>query len=154
MSVYGKRAEALQREGYNCCQCLIGTLCEEFGMDRPTAFRFAGAFGSGIGCAGDMCGALTGGMMAIGLKCKSKQLPDQEYDGEIDRLAREYLERFKEANGGKTRCRDLLGADPYTAEGWVKIRKNDRHSNVCRPLIIKAAEIAAEVILEKKPEEA
>lgn len=49
MGIYGDRALELQKEGFSCAQSVVACLCERYGVDRVTALRFAGVFGSGIG---------------------------------------------------------------------------------------------------------
>ncbi|HML38282.1 MAG TPA: C-GCAxxG-C-C family protein [Bacillota bacterium] len=147
MSVYGDRAEALQQEDYCCCQCVVGSLCEEFGVDRITALRFAGAFGSGIGRSGETCGAITGAMMLIGLKM-GKRLPSDPGDARCYEVTLEFMRRFKELHDGKFKCRDLLGVDITTDEGFDYILENDLFTSKCRGFIRDGAEIIADMLLE------
>lgn len=133
MKIYREKAEEICREGNNCCQSVLLTLCEQYGIDRHTAMRFGAVFGSGIGLSGETCGAITGSMMLIGLatgifsqeelgentteifrdgrRFEIHERPDA-YD-----MAQEFHRRFRQRFGGKFRCKDLLGADVGTAEG-------------------------------------
>ena len=62
-------AEAYFRSGgYNCAESVLKTLMEELELDVPAqTLKAASGFGGGIGGMGCTCGALTGGVMAIGL---------------------------------------------------------------------------------------
>ena len=54
--------------GYSCSQAVVSAYAEQFGLDHDTALRIAGGFGGGMGRRGEVCGALTGAFMVIGLK--------------------------------------------------------------------------------------
>ncbi|MDD2550794.1 MAG: C-GCAxxG-C-C family protein, partial [Bacteroidales bacterium] len=63
-------SEALElfKSGFNCSQAVLAAFSEECGISRETALKIACPFGGGIGGYGRTCGALTGGLMVIGLK--------------------------------------------------------------------------------------
>lgn len=146
MSVYSDRALKLQAEGFSCSQCVVASMCDEFGIDHITALRFAGAFGSGIGCTTETCGAITGAMMLIGLKY-GRRFPDDPNDGHCFEVAQEFVDRFKAKHDGKFKCRDLLGADARTEEGLQSILDNDLYTKVCRELIRDGVDIIAELLI-------
>ncbi len=148
MGLYGDRADALQREGYACSQCLAGSLAEVLGVDRTLALRFAGAFGSGIGCSGETCGAITGALMLIGLKY-GKVLPDDPDDNLCLEVSQEYIKRFKEKFDGKTKCKDLLGSDPSTEEGMKYILDNELWDKKCPVFIREGTELILEILKER-----
>jgi C_GCAxxG_C_C family probable redox protein len=50
--------------GYNCAQAVLQATT---GRSDPELLAMAEAFGSGIGESGCLCGAVTGGVMALGL---------------------------------------------------------------------------------------
>ena len=58
---------AFHDKGYNCAQAVACSFCEEFGIDQETMFRVSEGFGLGIGMM-DMCGAVTGMLMVIGME--------------------------------------------------------------------------------------
>ena len=49
MSDKAQQAEKLFREGYNCCQAVIGAFAEELGMQTDDILRLASSFGGGMG---------------------------------------------------------------------------------------------------------
>ena len=67
MSTKAEQAIAFHDQGYNCAQAVACSFCEEFGVDREEMFKIAEGFGFGMGIM-DMCGALSGMMMVIGLQ--------------------------------------------------------------------------------------
>ena len=66
MSTKAEYAISLHDKGYNCAQAVACTFCKEFGVDEQEMFRIAEGFGLGMGMM-EMCGALSGMMMVIGL---------------------------------------------------------------------------------------
>ena len=90
-------------------------MCQEFGLEigNPAIPQLASGFAGGIGNSGAVCGAVVGGVMAIGLKLGRADT----MEGMLQNLgvAREFRRRF-EAEMGNIGCRELTGLD-LTAEG-------------------------------------
>ena len=59
------KAGALYDGGYNCTQAVLQA---STGRSDPELLAMAEAFGGGIGTSGCLCGAVTGGVMALGLR--------------------------------------------------------------------------------------
>lgn len=69
MSKYLERSaelRAIKTPHYNCAQSVVMSFSEGAGVSEETARRFAAAFGGGMK-RGSVCGAVTGGLMALGL---------------------------------------------------------------------------------------
>ena len=64
------RAGVLFDGGCNCAQAVLQATT---GRDDPELMGMAGAFGGGIGRSGCLCGAVTGGVMALGLLGEGKR---------------------------------------------------------------------------------
>ncbi len=73
-------------------------------MDYRTAVKVAGGFGGGM-YLGSLCGAITGGIMAIGLKCGGVGMQPSVQTANI---VRTFTNRFK-AKHQSINCTDLLG---------------------------------------------
>lgn len=67
MSTKAEQAIAFHDKGYNCAQAVACSFCKEFGVDEEEMFRIAEGFGLGMGMM-EVCGALSGMMMIIGLQ--------------------------------------------------------------------------------------
>ena len=101
-------AMALFRNGANCAQAVVGAYAEECGLERDQAMRLASSFGAGMGRLREVCGAVSGMFMVVGLKegycdltCKASK--DQHY-ARVQALAAEFKSRT-----GSLICRELLG---------------------------------------------
>ena len=68
MGTHAEMAEAKFREGYNCAQSVLFSFCEELGLDAETALKLSCGLGAGMGRQGEVCGAVSGGIVVLGLK--------------------------------------------------------------------------------------
>ena len=59
-------AVAYHTNGCNCAQSVLMALQNETGLDEDTSRRVATGFGGGVRC-GEICGSITGAVMAFGL---------------------------------------------------------------------------------------
>ncbi|PLX96758.1 MAG: hypothetical protein C0621_01445 [Desulfuromonas sp.] len=120
-----ERAGRLFDAGYNCTQSVLQATS---GIDDPAMMEMADAFGGGIGNSRCLCGAVTGGVMALGLRGKGKE------SGKL-------VAAFKERN--RTTCCKGLSA-PYT---W----NSKEHLANCRRLTVEAAAMTIELLGEEPP---
>jgi C_GCAxxG_C_C family probable redox protein len=124
---------------------VVSTYGPQFGIDGETALKVAAAFGSGMGM-GETCGAITGGLMVIGLKhakVKGITLLSKEKTADI---AHEFIERFK-ARHGTAICRELLECDVTTSRG-LKTAKQEKHFKKRCPEYVKDAALILEELLK------
>jgi len=94
-------------EGYNCAQSVLLTMFEHWNGKSELIPKIATAFGAGIGRCGSICGALTGGVMAIGTKYGTNE-PSTEKRLEAYELANKLYKKFEQQNG-TIFCRELIG---------------------------------------------
>jgi C_GCAxxG_C_C family probable redox protein len=115
---------------------------ELYGLDRPTAFKLARAFGSGMGM-GRECGAVTGALMIVGFKVQ-EATSEKETRYRVYDLAREFVRLFEEKRG-TILCKDLLGVDLGTPEGRDKAFKDNLFRTLCPGFVRDAAQILADM---------
>ena len=103
-------AQAFHGKGYNCAQAVVCSFCEEFGVSQEEMFRIAEGFGLGMGMM-EMCGALSGMMMIIGLANSVGDLEKgKSTKADTYKKVKEYAGRFREQNGSYL-CRELKGVE-------------------------------------------
>ena len=108
MSKKVEQAMAFHDKGYNCAQAVACSFCEEFGIDQETMFRVSEGFGLGMGMM-DMCGAVTGMLMVIGMENSVGNLDGKKPSkGDTYKKAKAYAQKFKEMEGSYY-CRELKG---------------------------------------------
>ena len=81
-----------EREYWDCAQCTLLAVQEVFGLKADDAVKAATGFAGGIGRRGSVCGALSGGVMALGLLF-GRDLPTMRHpDPELRHKLRENIE--------------------------------------------------------------
>ena len=125
-----------------CTEAVVVTLNSALGggLTEAQAVAMAAPFCMGLGEGGCICGALSGAVMATGLFL-GKEQPYRNRSDMRD-SARQLHDAFKTSNGA-TCCRVLSKK--------VKHDKKD-HFRQCANLTAEAAEMAARLILQKRPE--
>ena len=106
-----QRAVAYFRGGFNCAQSVLLVLAEHINPQTKNDLipKIATGFGGGVGRCGSVCGALTGAVMAVGIKYGTNEA------GIEKRLkayanARVLYTQF-ERQHGSVMCHDLFGYD-------------------------------------------
>lgn len=135
-----ERALAEHRDGFNCAQAVLAGFAEELGMDLALARRIATPFGGGLSMGGDLCGAVSGGLMVIGLRYGRAALEDLAAKERSYALGRRFVAEFTTRFGSAT-CRDLLGVDVGTPDGLAAFRERNCHGTVCPDFVKGAVEI-------------
>jgi C_GCAxxG_C_C family probable redox protein len=139
-------AAACFEEGFNCSQSVLAPFAPALGLDRDTGLRVAAAFGGGMGRTGESCGAVSGALMAIGLRYAQPSADEKDAKERTYELAAEFLDRFAERNNGCVKCRELLGRDISTPEGLQAAREQDLFKKLCPKFVRDAAEIVEQMI--------
>ena len=67
----------------SCSQAILATYAEQYGLDEKTALKIAEVFSGGIAARGNICGALNGALMVIGLHYGGKKDPSAIYCREL-----------------------------------------------------------------------
>ena len=124
---------------------MLSSFGEQFGLARELALRVAGAFGGGMARMGETCGAVTGALMAIGLKYGMTQAKDEAAREKTYKLAQEFMTRFK-ARHNSLVCRELLGYDLSTSEGRKGAYEKGLFTTLCPQLVRDAVEILDQML--------
>ena len=116
MSNHRERATALFQEGYNCAQAVFCAFADVTGLDLETSARLASSFGGGLGRLREVCGAVSGAAMVLGMAEGYADPKDAQAKKDHYARVRDFAARFREANGSIV-CRELLaGGDPHAAQ--------------------------------------
>ena len=127
-------------QGFNCSQAVFSAYATQSGLSDEMALRLASPLGGGIARQGQVCGALTGALMALGLQ-HGNATPEGK--DETYRMAEGFLRRFKDQHGSIL-CRDLIGYDISTTEGLQAARANKVFDRICPALVEETAKSLAE----------
>lgn len=55
-------------KGFNCSQSVVYGFREEIGLTDDAALKMTSGFGAGMGRKGELCGAVTGGILVLGMR--------------------------------------------------------------------------------------
>ncbi len=153
---YATRARENFLAGYGCAQAVLLAFADVTALDTATAAALASSFGGGMGRMREVCGAVSGALMVLGLAVGYTNPQDTAAKSRHYALVREFAARFKARctrNGkiGSIVCRDLLaGANlDSRAGGEAEARTPDYYrKRPCPDLCALAAEVAAELVQE------
>lgn len=120
----------LFKSGFSCSQAVLVPYSEELNLSRETALKISCSFGGGLGGAGKTCGALTGAIMVVGLKCGTTEATDLEAKKLACEKTKELVEIF-EKNHGSTNCNELLGFERSNLSGAELMAKQQIFHNTC-----------------------
>ena len=140
MSDRSERAVEDFSRGFNCSQAVLSAFTKELGVDSGTALKISSGFGGGIARGGDICGAVTGAVMVLGLKYFLPEADIQQSKAKVYEIVKEFKKMFKKRHGSIV-CRELVGCDLSTEEGFENFLKQDLHNKVCVELVKDAVEI-------------
>ena len=135
-------ANACHEQGYNCCQSVLAAFADRFDIPKETALRLGAGFGGGAG-TGELCGAITGGVMALDLLADMGD-PAQAKRRAVARskeLQKRFAERF-----GALRCRELLRNEKEEPSDAVRALGIANH---CGVMIASAVELVEQIMNEE-----
>ena len=143
-----EKAMTLFKEGYNCSQAVMGAFAEDMGMELDTALMLSSSFGGGMGRMREVCGAVSGMFMAVGLKMGYSDPKDSEAKKAHYKRIQELAERFRERNRYIV-CRQLLGLEGADTNPVPSERTQEYYKKrPCAELVGDAAEILEEYLAE------
>jgi C_GCAxxG_C_C family probable redox protein len=142
----GEAAVAMVAGNWNCAQSVLGVFCADLGLDRETAMKLASGFGAGMARKQEVCGAVTGAIMVVGLKYGQAREDDKAAKEEAYRLSRELMDRFQ-ARFGSCLCRELLpGLDLAAEAGLARYKTEGWSEKICRPSVRFAVGLLEEIL--------
>ena len=118
-------------------------MCQALDIEHDCAPRIATPFGGGFGSCGLACGALAGGVMAVGLAL-GRRRPEESREA-VNAATRELVDTFIEEMGSSL-CRELIGIDLRSEEGRRQLHESDVLERVCGPAVAFAARRTAEIL--------
>ena len=116
-----EKAIAYHDKGFNCAQSVLSSVKEYTGLDERTSLAVAGGFGGGCRC-GEICGAVSGGIMALSLDCPYVDGCDLERKEEVAALSRHLTGAFRDEFGA-LRCEEIKG-DKAHCPDYIRFMAN------------------------------
>ncbi|HAE60277.1 MAG TPA: hypothetical protein DCG54_12425 [Anaerolineae bacterium] len=142
-----QEAAELFSEGYSCSQSLLVSRAGQFGLSTENALKVSAAFGGGLGRQGEVCGAVSGALMVIGLAHGQTTPQQKEAKEHTYQLTRRFIAEFTRRTGA-LHCSDLLGCQIGTPEGLQQAQEQSLFKTVCPRLVAEASQILDEILNE------
>lgn len=148
MKTRGEKATERFLSGYNCAQSVLWSFCDHFHLPPDMALKIATGLGAGMARRQEVCGAVTGGILVLGLACGRGEGQDRTATEQTYKKTEELMRRFEEAHG-TCNCRRLLGGcDISTEDGRKAFADQDLIHRVCTPCVETVVAILEDMIKE------
>lgn len=134
-------------EKYNCAQTVLRMILVEKDIYFPEVPWVAAGFGGGIGRRGEMCGAITGAIMAIGILHSQEFKDPAKHRGTTYNSVQEFIDKFSKKHDTSI-CNDLIGIDITNPEQRKQASESGTFKTICPPFV----ETAIQIVLEMFPE--
>jgi C_GCAxxG_C_C family probable redox protein len=136
-----EKAISYFNNSFNCSQSVLAAFAPGLGISEDDSLKIACAFGAGMGRRQLICGAVTGGLMALGLQHGKAFHDDESKKQQTYALTREFCDEFVKKNGSLN-CRELLlGLDMNDPDENGKIKELGLHDSHCTRFVKDAVEI-------------
>lgn len=141
-----ERAKQLFLSNLFCAESVLQSLAEEAGLESPLIPRIASGFCGGIARTGEICGAVTGGVMGLGLIFGRDSAAGSITD--VYTKVQQFHVEFRE-QCGSVNCVELIGCDLGTVEGQRTFVEQGLHRK-CLQFTGLAARLAAQLSGEQR----
>lgn len=129
---------------YNCAQSVVITFAKDFGYSKELAVKLASGFGGGMGKTQGVCGAVTGGIMVLGMMAGERANSNEELKAQSYSKAKEFIHRF-ESEFETTQCRELINCDLNSKEGEAYFKEREIKEKICSKCVEGAVKIVGEI---------
>ena len=141
------KAEEFFIGGCNCAQAVVLAFSDLTGLDKTTSMKLASSFGGGIGRLREVCGAVSGMMMVLGLlygyeENGEKDINKKEHYKAVQQLAADFSSR-----NGSIVCRDILKNPPSDPNPSPRSEEYYKH-RPCASMVVYAARLLDQYIAE------
>ncbi len=139
----GKTTQELFASGFFCAESVLKAVALENGADAVILPAIATGFCGGMSRHAQMCGAVTGGIMGLGLVFGRNTVEDKTqicYAAVSD-----FLRAFKDIHGSLN-CKDLIGYDLGVPEEAEQFRKENPGYEKCVRFSMDAASMVQDII--------
>ena len=133
------------QSGLCCAESVLQAVSENRGIQSDLIPKIATGLCAGIARTGGMCGAVSGGVLALSVV--TGRSSGRESREENDRMVRRFLSAC-EAKFGSTNCEKLIGCRLDTPEGQRFFKENNLREK-CAGFTREATRVASEILAER-----
>jgi C_GCAxxG_C_C family probable redox protein len=138
----GGRSKELFDSVFYCAESVLLAVAENKGIESDLIPKIATGFCSGVSRTCGMCGAVSGGILAISLLTgrSSPREPTRKSFSKVKKFRKAFEKRF-----GTTNCRELIDCDLGTEEGQKAFIENNLVEQ-CKQYTEEATKMVIEVL--------
>ncbi len=133
------------KQGFSCSQAVLSAFSDAFNLDRNLALKISQPFGGGIAHRGEICGAVSGALLVIGLKWGRTHPEDTPARERTYESVTRFIQKFENIHGSII-CKELLGYDLGSEEEYKKAETEGLFETLCPKFVQHAADILTEMI--------
>lgn len=141
-----KKAKEYFTSGYNCAQAVSRAVLEYKELSFEELAIISAGFGGGISRRGEICGAVTGAIMAIGMLTSQTEKDVSKHKAATYKKVAEFIDKFNEIHETPI-CNNLIGFDIRDPDA----RQKGNDEGVFRKICPKFLETATKIVLELFP---
>lgn len=138
-------AESYAAQDFLCSESMLLALSKCQQVESELIPRIATGFGAGLARCGEICGALAGAIMGLGIRFGRTRVEETPADQRPYDFAQRMVNLFK-ARFGHTRCLEILGLDLSKESDLKRYREENMWEKVCYKLIITTAGLAYDLL--------
>lgn len=131
-------------DDYNCAQSVLTAFLDHKGLGFKQAVHLAAGLGGGVGLQGKTCGAVTGGVLAIGVLNGQEISNLGESKNETYRVVMRFLKRFKKEFSSQM-CNDLVGIDMADPQQLQAALDKGHFKKICPKFVEGAVKILVDM---------
>jgi C_GCAxxG_C_C family probable redox protein len=147
-----KRALELFSQKYNCAQSVFAACAASESSSEAQRLALSAPFGGGIARQGEICGALTGALLALGEAGGEAMAADPVASRDaLYKRAQRFTEAFRSAHGS-IRCRELTNCSLNTEAGQRSYNERGLHQNLCTNIVVSTVDLVDKTLAEALPE--
>jgi C_GCAxxG_C_C family probable redox protein len=139
-----QRIKEKLKNGFNCAQIVAVVFSDKVNKDEKTILAATAGFGAGIGRQAMTCGALSGAVVIIGLAKGQTEANDKIAKEATYASVRDLFSQFNKVHGSSS-CKELLGCDISTTEGFA-IHSKGCNTEKCESFIKTSIEILSKIL--------
>lgn len=144
---HAEKAATYYMTGFNCAQSVLAAFAKDFDIDEEFSLKFTSNFGGGARC-GQLCGAVTGALLVLGLKYGYYRFEDRAQIDKAYEITIEFQKRFCERNKSVV-CKDLLDYDLSDPEQKKQAKEKGLFKDICPRMVSDAVEIVEQLLSEE-----
>jgi C_GCAxxG_C_C family probable redox protein len=131
---------------HNCAQSVLFTFCADLGLDPETTLKLACGLGAGMARKQEVCGAVSGGVLAIGAKYGRGANDDIKAAEKTYAKTRTLMESFEKVHGSVICGKLLDGCNLLTEQGQKQFKAEGLFEKTCLPSVQTVVKILEEIL--------